>query len=636
MYKLSVPIMSSTVHEGNRETYVRLCREAGVDRVFLVGGSIMEPIPPTLGENVAYFKAQGFEVGIWTDTIGHGVKLSHVSDSPDTPTFPYMVDLAGDDRPYTNCPLDSDFRAYIAKFVAALAKTGTDIVMLDDDFRMSQHGTELCCACPAHLARIGEILGEGITLEALRPHVIGGKANRYRDAWLRAQNEGLTEMARTIRAEVDRETPDVTLCICTALCPWDVDGVNVEEIAQILAGKNQPILRLTGAPYWACKTRRFPLITVFEIARMLAAFVSDRGFDLMSEGDVYPRPRYTCPASYLELFDAVTRLDGNYGGILKYMFDYVASPALEMGYLRLHNENRETVAKMAELFQGGANTGVRVITRPHLAKHADFNLSPVSQFSPRPFDGAMLGASGVPTVYNQNGICSSVFGENARMLDLTILKDGVMLDAVSARILTERGVDVGLAEEGQIDYKKIDFVCTSDPEYKSLITDGNVRVLTAQLNARAEPLLFISEHNGNTPLAYRFENAHGERFLVFLFDLSTILQDKTGAFVSGLTENPVTRRVLTENLPWIARKSLPITCEDDPNLYLMCRADGDSLSVALFNCFADPVLSPTLTLGDHYARIECVGCEATLEGNRVTLTSRLHGFEFAAFRVWKN
>ena len=53
------------------------------------------------------------------------------------------------------------------------------------------------------------------------------------------------------------------------------------------------------------------------------------------------------------------------------------------------------------------------------------------------------------------------------------------------------------------------------------------------------------------------------------------------------------------------------------------------LTVALWNCFADPVVNPTVTLGKEYRKLECVGCTATLQGNRVTLTSRLHGFDFA-------
>ena len=634
MYKLSVPIMSSTVNENNRERYVELCRKAGAQRVFLCNGSILAPIPDGLRENVKYFKSQGFEVGIWTDTVGHGAVLEHVETGGDLPVFSPIVNIKGEERPFANCPMGENFKSYISKYIAELSKTGTDIVMLDDDFRMSQHGSELCCACPDHLRRMSEILGEEITAEKIRPYVLTGKANKYRDAWLQAQNDGMVEMARAIRREVDKESPEVTVCMCTASAPWNVDGIDVAQITRILAGNNKPILRLTGAPYWAYnRTRRFPLVTVFEIARMLASFVKDEGFDLMSEGDVYPRPRYTCPASYLELYDVATRIDGGYTGILKYMFDYVAGTELEMGYLTHHDDNREFLERTKELFKNGANAGVRIITAPHTMKHADLDLSHLDEISPRPLDGTMLGNSGIPTIYRGRGICNSVFGENARMLDLSLLGEGTMLDAVSAIILTERGVDVGLASYDGLTDKKISFICTDDTEYKSFINDGQVRYLAAALKDGAEPLIFATEPKGSYNLAYRYENAKGERFLVFLFEGDSIY-GPTRACMSGLVKNYVTQRVLVNTLPWVAGEPIPAYCEGNPELYLMCEKGEGYMSVALLNCFADHA-KPTVILDEEYSRIECVECDATLDGNRVEFGSRLYGYTSAMFKVYK-
>ena len=635
MYKLSIPIMSETVNKENRERYVQLCREAGAPRVFLCNGSILEPIPASLGENVRYFKSQGFEVGIWTDTIGHGFVLDHVQTGGDIPTFTQIVDIQGNERPHANCPMDLKFRTHIAKHIAKLAKTGADVVQLDDDFRMSQHGPELCCACSNHLARIGEILGEEITLEQLRPFVLTGKANKYRDAWLQAQQEGLMEMAKAIRAEVDKKTPHVTVCTCVALAPWNPDNVDVAALTRILAGQNRPILRLTGAPYWACKPRRrYPLVGTFEVARMLAAFVEGEDFDLMSEGDVYPRPRYTCPASYLELYDAVTRADGGYTGILKYMFDYVAGPELELGYLRAHQENEPFLHTVSALFKGGANAGVRVIARPHTMKNADLDLTGLDPNTPRPIDGFMLGSCGIPTVYRGKGSCNSVFGENARAHDLSLLGEGTMLDAVSAVILTERGVDVGLESLGTLSPKTVSFLRTQDPAYKSCITDGKARILSAPLKPTATPLLFSTTPTGDYPIAYRYENAAGQRFLVFLFDSSSIYSE-THVGISGLLKNYATQQALTETLPWLARRPLPAYCTGNPELYLMCQKEESAATVALFNCFADAIPQATVYLDEAYSRIECFNCTATVEGNKVTLTGKLHAFEAAAFRVFR-
>ena len=635
MYKLSVPLMSSSINKGNREEYLRQCKEAGVTRVFLAHESASYPITDALAENVAYFKENGFEVGIWLgDTIGHGFALTHIEGELETNAFPLIVDITGEKRPYAYCPLDEKFRRYIATIVARLASLGPDIVMLDDDFRMSQHGPELCCACPMHLKRIGEILGEEITLEQLRPFVLSGKANKYRDAWLQAQNEGLVEMAREIRAEVDKQNPDTPICTCTAYAVWNADDADIVGITKILAGSNKGTIRLTGAPYWAVKKRQFPLISVFEIARMLASFVKDEGFDLMSEGDVYPRPRYTCPASYLELYDTVTRIDGGYNGILKYMFDYMAGPHLETGYLKLHNGNEAARATLSEWFDGGANAGVRVVSRPRTMKEADLDLTSLDPLMPRPMAGTMLGQCGIPTVYHGKGVCNAAFGEDARLMDLSLLSDGVLLDAASAVILTERGVDAGLADYGKMQKEDIPYLCTRDPEFKSFISDGRVKVLNATIAKEAEPVLFSTKPGEKKPMAYRYENKEGQRFLVFLFEAGSIYSS-TRVGLSGLTKNPAVQNVLQQLMPWVARASMPAAVTGNPELYVMCRKEESCAAVALFNCFADPALQPEITLDGTYSRIECVNCTAELAKNRVTLTSKLHGFDFCAFKVYK-
>lgn len=630
MYKISVPIMSATVNEGNRESYLAQCREVGAERVFLVLGSVLGGIPTHICDNVSFFKAHGFEVGVWIDTIGHGGVLSHVTDVI-LPDFVSMVNLDGRVREHVCCPLDESFRAVISRAVASLGETGADIVMLDDDFRLAQHGGGLFCACSLHLARIRELLGEEISLEELREQVLSGKPNRYREAWLTAQNEGMTLLARDIREAVDAIAPSLTVCFCTAVSPWNVDGTDITGIAKILAGKNKPLLRLSGAPYWSLKNPNHSLPSVIETARMFASFMKDTGIETMSEGDVYPRPRYTCPASYLELFDAAMRADGSHDGILKYMFDYVAGPHMETGYLALHKAHENFYKDLALAFPHGANTGVRVYAYPHLFRHADLSLTTLSEISPFPIDGAMLASAGIPTVYTGEGVCASVFGDSARLFDLSHLCDGVMLDAVSALILTERGVDVGLSECRGLEEKKLSFLCTSDGDYRSLITDGEVKMLGAALAEGAVPVLFSPEGASMRPVAYRYQNDRGERFLVFLFESETV----SAKARSGVFKNPATVRALRENLPWVAGKALPAVAMGGIELCLLCEKRENSLSLLLLNCFADPVLSPAVILDEEYARAEGIGASVTLDGMTLTLTSPLYGFSAAAVRLYK-
>ena len=635
MYKISIPLMTSTINKKNRDKYLELCRRAGAERIFLATGSIMLPPPENMRETVEFFRSHGYEVGIWTDTIGHGSVLEHVQNKDDTPSFTQMVNIMGEERPHANCPMDEGFSALAAERIAKFADMGVDIVMLDDDFRMSQHGKHLCCGCHRHLARMSEILSEDVTLDTIRPYVLTGKSNKYRNAWVTAQNDGLVRFAKIIRAKVDEVAPHVTVCICTASAPWNVDNTDVVGITKILAGDNSPLLRLTGAPYWAYfRTRRFSLITVIEIARMLASFVENSDIELMSEGDVYPRPRYTCPASYLELYDVATRADGAYDGILKYMFDYVAGPELETGYLKIHEADSKLLERTCDFFKDGANSGVRIITYPHTFKDADLGLSSIDDLTPHPIDGAMYASCGIPTIYRGKGLCSSVFGENARHVDTEQLRDGVILDAVAAIILTERGIDVGLRSYTSLEEKKISYLCNDDPEYKSYVTDGAIRYLGAELNDGATPLLFSTTPTGKDTVAYSYENQKGERFMVFLFEGDSMYSEK-GVAITGLIKNYVTQKALIDTLPWVAKKPLPAYCFGNPELQLMCSEGEDTLSIALLNCFSDAITEPVIHLGQEYSRIECVGCTAALQDNKVIITSKLHGFSAALLKLYK-
>ncbi len=629
MHKISVPIKVSTINENNREKYVKLCKSADVERIFLaIGSGGIDGVE----ENVDFFKNNGFEVGVWIDSTGHGFVLAHAKSDNDAEEFKQIVNIDGVTQTNSNCPLDKNFRDYFMKRIAKLVKTGVDIILLDDDFRMSQHGKDaLCCACPMHLTRMSEILGEDVTLEKLRPHMLSGDKNRYRDAWLYSQNEGLVNFAKEIRAQVDSINPDVNVCICTAHAPWNADGMDVPEIVRILAGNNPPLVRLSGAPYWAMgRTRPYSLISVFEVARMTASYVKDEGFELMSEGDVYPRPRYTCPASYLELFDAATRVDGVYNGILKYMFDYIAGPDLEMGYLHFHNRNKPYYDKLRELFPNGANTGVRIIAYPNTFKNANLDISSFSVRTLCSHNGTMIASSGIPTVYGKDGICNSVFGENARQMDLSLLNDGTILDAVSAVILTQRGVDVGIKDFKGFFKTSIPFLSTSDPEFKSYIRYGDVRMLDASISENAKPILFCDDKI----IAYRYQNENGQRFIVFMHE-GDVSSAANGMTVSGLLKNPVLQKILPNEIEWLAQKPLPAYCVGNPELYIMCEQSENSLSVALFNCFADSLAEPVIHLSENYKQIECVNCTAVIDGNKVTLTSELHAFSMASFRLYK-
>ena len=81
MYKISVPIVRYNEH---REENIAQALRFGASRIFLCPGRGLgaqedcEKELELLAENIKYYEAAGFEVGVWISTIGHGGDLAGV------------------------------------------------------------------------------------------------------------------------------------------------------------------------------------------------------------------------------------------------------------------------------------------------------------------------------------------------------------------------------------------------------------------------------------------------------------------------------------------------------------------------------------------------------------------------------
>ncbi len=625
MYKLSLPIQNKGINDENKKEFVVLCKKAGVDRIFLTA-SLSEDTEK-LSDNIKFFKDQGFEVGIWVgNTIGHGETLLDSRDPGGKPAYQQLVNLQGTALYSTKCPYDENFRRDVAKSIARLSSCGSDMLMLDDDFRISQHGKSPCCFCELHMARIREICGEDITREELSELAFKGEKNKYRDAYLKAQGESLELLARDIRAEVDKVNPNASISACSAYCSWDLDGTDPIRLTKILAGKNKPFLRLHGAPYWAPHTDK-PVEAIPEIERMFASFCDGEGIEIFSEGDVYPRPRFNTPSSFLEIMDGALRADGSFDGILKYMLEYSPEPLYETGYIDRHVRNSAKFSDIERFFEKGANAGVRILIRPHLIEETDLDVSSLRQQSPYPWGGILLSMNSIPTVYRGEGICAALFGENARHFSINDFRKGAILDAVSAKILTERGIDVGLC--GNVTFSDDNFgaIIGKSGRGRTAIS-GNINRMEAELKENAEILLSASIDGEIKPLAYRYENADGQRFFVFTFSTDA-LPSRPKFLCSYELES-----ALKDSIEWISRAAIPVKVTKAPELYTLCEKGDNYTSVAAFNCFFDAAIDQVFELDREYEKIEFSNCSGKLVGNKVILDSEIHAFDFISFKAY--
>lgn len=626
MYKLSLPIKSRALNEVNKPQFVDICKKAKVDRVFLTA-SLFEDTD-SLSQNIAYFKDNGFETGIWIgSTIGHGATLLESYNNGEKPKYQPLVNLDGEDLYGTNCPLDKNFQQFVAKSLAGLSACGTDRIMLDDDYRLSQHGVTPCCFCALHMAKIREYCGEDVTREDMKKLAFSGRKNKYRDAYLRAQGESLEELARTIRTEVDKVNPEVSVSACSAYCSWDLDGTDPIRITKILGGNNQKFLRLHGAPYWAPHNNK-PVEAIPEIERMFASFVKGEDIEIFSEGDVYPRPRFNTPASYLEIMDGALRADKRQDGILKYMLEYTSEPLYDTGYIKRHVKDADKLKDIETFFEQGANAGVRVLIRPHLLNDADLDLSPVRQQSPYPVAGILLAMNAIPTVYDGEGCCAALFGENARHFDLSDIKNGAILDGVSAVILHQRGIDVGIDEIGNFAEEHFGSICDEVTGTNKIAIDAHLSLLGCKLKNGAKTVLSIVSNGTHKPLAYQYENADGNKFLVFTFHGDGLVSNPKCLYAYAVQET------LQRGIEWLSGKPLPVKTCKYPELYTLCEKGDGYTSVALFNCYPDGAVDLEIELDREYSHIECSGCSARIEGNKVIFDIGIPAFDFASFKAY--
>lgn len=622
MYKISVPIMLKTLSRYGAEEYIEKLKEINAERVFLATDSYIadedkrKEMLDCLSKYVQIFQNAGFEVGVWlwAFMMLENNKYTHIT-SPSGAVSGSQV-----------CPSEEDFRRFASKYIAEIAKCSPDLIMFDDDYRYGFLDCGLGCACKNHKKYMSELLGEELPTENLGEIVFGGSKNKYRSAFLKANAHYLQLFAKEIRKAVDSVNPTIRLGLCSCMDVWDHCGISADEISIVLAGKTTPFLRLIGAPYWSTnKGWGNRLQDVIELERMERSWCKD-GIEIFSEGDSYPRPRFTCSASRLECFDLALRATGNMDGILKYIFDYYSSAGYEDGYFKAGVKNAGLYKDIEKVFANKNAVGVRVyefknkfenMTVPEKWSGKDDVQN--SFFSPA---ARLMAACSTPTVYDGNSYGGIVFGENAKYLVEGDYKNGLIIDIRAAEILESKGVDVGLKSVGD-SFNATEEFFVKQGEYVNL-NNSEVATVEVKNGAKVESYNFSGDRKEIG--SYIYENKDDLRFLVLCFD---------GYFANDHSVKQYARqRQLTESVEWLCGKKMPIALYGNPDVYTVCKKDEKSTSVFIGNFFEDVIDNLEIDLGEEFYSAEFINCEGKINKNKVVINKVLP-FTCVAFEVKK-
>jgi hypothetical protein len=616
----------------------------GAERVFI---ALEERFPFTVGERrdrvlaelaqkVKYYTDAGLEAGVWIDTLGYGGEMPSY-DIDAAREFTRIRSVIGNEQDDALCPLDERFSNMMCALIADIVRvSGTKMLMLDDELCLSVR-PGIGCACDLHLNALSEMLGEKIELSDIPKKVFMGALSRYRTAWLSLMKKTLIDFCLKVRAAVDEVDESVRIGFCSGYTSWDLEGADAIDIARALAGKNRPFLRFTGAPYWISSRRfeRQSLQSVIECTRMQHELCKDTDIEVFTEADTYPRDRFNTPAAFSECFDIVTRSALGMDA-LKYVYEYSNQPSYDRGYVRAHLKNAPVADDISKIFSSKSPVGVRVyesvrkIENAHLPTfERGFTESDERQienliFSPA---AAMLTENAIPTAYEGFGSCGICFGESARELDLSVLKHGMILDAKAAEILSERGVDTGLENLEYISGTFIekhhsgeDIVLFNTPKIAKMTLSASCDVISRYFRFE----LYSEE---SYPALYRYENASGEKFLIFGFDSEQLPMH------SSLIRSYVHARDICDSIESFFGARLPVRCDGHPMLYsLACEGDGE-LAVLLVNIHPDAIDAAQLVLGEGANAVHFIGCDGRLVSDNEIEINRIEPYGFCAFVI---
>ena len=631
MYKLTVPIILGKMDQ-YYDTYLEQLKKAKVDRVFLCPCEVVDSEEKKkrdielLERNIPRLKEQGFEVGVWINSLGHGYAGTADDVLTDENGLTYTVRLEGGVNKSAYCPLDEKFGDLFCDWVKRLAATGASIILLDDDFRYSFKEGRYCC-CEKHQKLLEAELKEPLDRQRMLDALTEGEPNAWRDAWLKVQGETLTWFAAKLRAAVDEVNPKVRMGHCAVLSTWDIDGVDSITLAKTFAGNNKPLFRLIGAPYWAAIRAfgRIRLGTVCEYERLQQAWCKDEEIEIFCEGDVWPRPRYVTPSAYVEGMDQVMRSSGTADGILKYMFDYGSSPSFETGYWERHVDNLPVYDMLEKAFEGKKAVGVRIFEPIHTLAVSRNPGNPEARCIPASLRFAS--DNNLPTQFEKGEQAMLLFGDAAELVEEKDLAHGAVLDAEAARILSRRGIDVGL--DGTDGYFQPAGERFKEENDTVAISGGKWEVLKLKTGAQVESVLFDGEEKYQTAASYRYENAKGQRFLVYAFDSSVSYE--TGS-QKCVFRSWYRAYQLRRDLPWLSKKPLDAICHPSPDVYMLVKKNKEELTVGLWNFFEDSVRNPKVSVSGNWKEVVCHKGEAVLRGNIVEL-SPIAPFGMACFTL---
>ena len=185
-----------------------------------------------------------------------------------------LVDQNGREAKGCGCPIGKKFRQNTEQRLKTWAETEPDIIWIDDDLRMHNHGTpvlammdgekyypDFYCYCDEHIKLFNQKNNSNFTRQEIVAEITAeGKPSKIRTAYLDFLDKTMNETADWIRKTVQDVSPKTRVAIMTGMPDThSAEGRDWGEFLKNLSGEYNPVIRPHFGPYKEDDPRRFIL-----------------------------------------------------------------------------------------------------------------------------------------------------------------------------------------------------------------------------------------------------------------------------------------------------------------------------------------------------------------------------------------
>lgn len=588
----------SNLNEESKAGYLADLRKSGVSVVlisatdFIYDEQTRSEKLEQLSRYIRYFEDEGYPVALWTTTLGYGRRRPALDAIHPNAT---KLTSFGGKTSGAVCTTDTLFLKMMQRNMQDFVRAGARMILLDDELVQSVR-PGFCCTCDEHLRRFAQKVGRKYTREEVRD-LFTGAPSKERTAYMEVMGESLWDFCKGLREAVDEVDPEVFMCICSSFTHFNAEGVDMFELSKLLAGQGRrPMLRLSGAPYWASFSQRVPGQTLGEVAdfvRMQIGWMRDKDIILWDENDSYPHVNDMVPASWSELYDKIMIANG---GVHRHKYFLRIDPlSPDRSYIDAHQRNMKRDRDLIEMFKGTAPLGFRVwetehnITEINLPEEYPGNWRLMGMIT-HSFSSMFLTENSIPSRFE--GIAPGIaFGDQAALLPPEALSMGLILDVPAALALQAKGIDVGL--KGCEPCEKQGRELFGDFTNSFLTNDGRFFRITPCEGA--EVLSTFVSATDTIPACVLTHTSDGV-FAIYAWEGRSITPGRCGD-QRGLWYSPERQ----DQLAYIYKEMsggepLPAFTRRHPGLYVLAAGSEEKAAVLLCNISADAIINLDLAI----------------------------------------